>query len=100
MRHHFRIIAVIYSSITDYEAQSCGEAISVRPNSGLSLLMSSIPRDIPVICDRSRSEFRHMPRPTHIMHRFANPARFLRLSAALRPWALGVALPTLAAGLW
>jgi heme exporter protein C len=34
------------------------------------------------------------------MHRFANPARFLRLSAALRPWALGVALLTLLAGLW
>ena len=34
------------------------------------------------------------------MHRFANPARFLRLSAALRPWALGVALLTLVAGLW
>ena len=34
------------------------------------------------------------------MHRFANPARFLRLSAALRPWALGVALLTLGAGLW
>jgi heme exporter protein C len=34
------------------------------------------------------------------MHRFAHPARFLRLSAALRPWALGVALLTLTAGLW
>ena len=34
------------------------------------------------------------------MHRFANPARFLRLSAALRPWALGVALLTLGTGLW
>ena len=34
------------------------------------------------------------------MHRFANPARFLRLSAALRPWALGVALLTLLAGVW
>jgi heme exporter protein C len=34
------------------------------------------------------------------MHRFANPARFLRLSAALRPWALGIALLTLGAGLW
>jgi len=34
------------------------------------------------------------------MHRFANPARFLRLSAALRPWVLGVALLTLGAGLW
>ena len=33
-------------------------------------------------------------------NRFANPARFLRLSAALRPWALGVALLTLVAGLW
>ena len=34
------------------------------------------------------------------MHRFANPARFLRLSAALRPWALSFALLTLVAGLW
>jgi heme exporter protein C len=34
------------------------------------------------------------------MHRFANPARFLRLSAALRPWALGVALLALGTGLW
>src|SRR3546814_10705450 len=41
-----------------------------------------------------------MSRPTHAMHRFANPARFLRLSAALRPWALGVALLTPVAGLW
>jgi heme exporter protein C len=41
-----------------------------------------------------------MPRPTHAIHRFANPAGFLRLSAALRPWALGIALPTLVAGLW
>src|SRR4051794_11431066 len=39
-----------------------------------------------------------MPRP-NAMHRFANPARFLRLSAALRPWALGVALLTLLGGL-
>ena len=34
------------------------------------------------------------------MHRFANPARFKRLSAALRPWALGIALLTLLGGLW
>lgn len=34
------------------------------------------------------------------MHRFANPARFLRLSAAIRPWALGIAVLSLAAGLW
>jgi heme exporter protein C len=36
----------------------------------------------------------------HAMHRFASPACFLRLTAALRPWALGVALLTLVAGLW
>src|SRR3546814_6032750 len=72
----------------------------MHQNSVPSLVISSISQDISVICDRWRSEFRQMSRPTHAMHRFANPARFLRLSAALRPWALGVTLLTLVAGLW
>lgn len=34
------------------------------------------------------------------MHRFANPARFLRLGAAILPWAVGVTLLAFAAGLY
>ncbi|MCD6043403.1 MAG: cycZ [Burkholderiales bacterium] len=34
------------------------------------------------------------------MHRFANPARFLRLSAAVLPWSAGLAVALFAAGLW
>ncbi|MCA8928983.1 MAG: heme ABC transporter permease [Alphaproteobacteria bacterium] len=34
------------------------------------------------------------------MHRFANPARFLRLARALQPWLLAVTLPCLVAGLY
>ncbi len=34
------------------------------------------------------------------MHRFANPARFLRLSTLVLPWAAAVAVLSLAAGLW
>ncbi len=34
------------------------------------------------------------------MHSFANPTRFLRLTRALQPWAAGVALVCLAAGLY
>jgi heme exporter protein C len=34
------------------------------------------------------------------MHRFANPARFLRLGAAIMPWSTGVAVLSLAAGLY
>ncbi len=33
------------------------------------------------------------------MHRFANPTRFLRLTAAILPWSTGVAILALAAGL-
>lgn len=33
------------------------------------------------------------------MHRFANPARFLRLADVLMPWAIGVTVVTLVAGL-
>jgi len=34
------------------------------------------------------------------MHRFANPTRFVALSRAVQPWAAGIALATLLAGLW
>ena len=34
------------------------------------------------------------------MHRFANPARFLRLSAAILPWSAGAAALSIAAGLY
>lgn len=34
------------------------------------------------------------------MHRFANPARFLRLSAVLLPWSIGATVLLLAAGLY
>lgn len=34
------------------------------------------------------------------MHRFANPARFLRLAAVVQPWATGAAVIFLAAGLY
>ncbi|MGQ9364754.1 heme ABC transporter permease [Azospirillum sp. ST 5-10] len=34
------------------------------------------------------------------MHRFANPARFLRLASAIQPWAAGTAVVFLAAGLY
>ncbi len=34
------------------------------------------------------------------MHRFANPTRFVALVRAVQPWAAGIALVTLAAGLW
>ena len=34
------------------------------------------------------------------LHRFANPARFMRLSAAVLPWAVGAVAVTLPAGLW
>jgi heme exporter protein C len=34
------------------------------------------------------------------MHRFANPARFLRLSAIILPWSAAVAALCLGAGLW
>ena len=34
------------------------------------------------------------------MHRFANPARFLRLSAAILPWATGLTVILLAVGLY
>jgi heme exporter protein C len=34
------------------------------------------------------------------MHRFANPARFMRLSDRLLPWCAGLAVLTLAVGLW
>ncbi|WP_119679851.1 heme ABC transporter permease [Indioceanicola profundi] len=34
------------------------------------------------------------------MHRFANPARFLRLAALVFPWAVGLTLVCFAAGLW
>jgi heme exporter protein C len=34
------------------------------------------------------------------MHRFANPTRFMRLSAALLPWTAGAALALIAAGLY
>ena len=38
--------------------------------------------------------------PRRSLHHFANPARFLRLGAAVEPWALGVTLVSLAAGLY
>ena len=34
------------------------------------------------------------------LHRFANPARFLRIARALQPWILALTLPCLAAGLY
>ena len=34
------------------------------------------------------------------MHRFANPTRFLKLISALQPWAMGVSVACLAAGLY
>jgi heme exporter protein C len=34
------------------------------------------------------------------MHRFANPARFLRLSAVILPWSAALAVLCLGAGLW
>lgn len=34
------------------------------------------------------------------MHRFANPARFLRIATVVQPWAAGVAVLCLAAGLY
>ena len=34
------------------------------------------------------------------MHRFANPTRFLKLISALQPWAMGVSVLCLAAGLY
>lgn len=34
------------------------------------------------------------------MHRFANPARFLRLATVIQPWAAAVAVLCFAAGLW
>lgn len=34
------------------------------------------------------------------MHRFANPARFMRIANAIYPWAAAVAVLALAAGLW
>ena len=34
------------------------------------------------------------------MHRFANPARFMRLSARLVPWCAGLTMVSLAIGLW
>ncbi|CDL00401.1 heme exporter subunit; membrane component of ABC superfamily [Magnetospirillum gryphiswaldense MSR-1 v2] len=34
------------------------------------------------------------------MHRFANPARFLRIAAFVQPWAMGIAVLSFAAGLW
>ena len=34
------------------------------------------------------------------LHRFANPNRFLRLSGAVLPWSTGIAVLTIAAGLW
>ena len=34
------------------------------------------------------------------MHRFANPARFMRLSDRLIPWSAGLTVVTLAIGLW
>src|SRR5437879_2243846 len=34
------------------------------------------------------------------MHRFANPARFQRLSRAIFPWTAGLTVLCLAAGLW
>lgn len=34
------------------------------------------------------------------MHRFANPARFMRIATLIQPWAVGVTVLTLAAGLW
>jgi heme exporter protein C len=39
-------------------------------------------------------------RPFAPMHRFANPARFRRLSAAILPWSTGATLVLLAAGLY
>lgn len=34
------------------------------------------------------------------MHRFANPTRFLKLAAIVQPWAAGIAVLCLGAGLW
>jgi heme exporter protein C len=34
------------------------------------------------------------------MHRYANPTRFMALARAIQPWAAGIALVALAAGLW
>jgi len=34
------------------------------------------------------------------MHRFANPARFLRIAAVIYPWLAGISTLCLAAGLW
>ncbi len=34
------------------------------------------------------------------MHRFANPARFMRIATLIQPWAVGVTILTTAAGLW
>ena len=36
----------------------------------------------------------------HGLHRLANPNRFLRLSDAVFPWSTGLAVVTIAAGLW
>jgi heme exporter protein C len=38
-------------------------------------------------------------RPGHILHRFANPGRFLRLAARVQPWLTGVAVVLVAVGL-
>ena len=35
-----------------------------------------------------------------MFHRFANPTRFLRLPAAVQPWAAGATVLLLAAGLY
>lgn len=34
------------------------------------------------------------------MHRFANPTRFVALARMVQPWAMGIALAALAAGVW
>ena len=39
------------------------------------------------------------PRQGHILHRFANPGRFLRLAARVQPWLTGAALVLVTAGL-
>ncbi len=38
--------------------------------------------------------------PSSSLHRFANPARFLRLAAVVQPWAAGLTIAALIAGLY
>jgi heme exporter protein C len=54
----------------------------------------------PPVSERPRDVFRTQRIDDETMHRFANPARFLRLSAIILPWASAAAALFLAAGLY